>query len=803
MEATRLVARPGALKRPAIAYSLAIAALVAAVLVRWILDPVMGETLPLVTLYGPVAVAVWAGGYRPAILVVIAGYVACNYLFMDPRGRLGLDEVENVVGLGAYLFTCSVIIGFGEAMRVAQVRANERRELLQVTLGSIGDAVMTTDIKGRVTYMNEVAESLTGWSHLDALGRPLNDIFRIMNEVTREVVESPSTRAMRDGAVAGLANHTVLTRPDGSETPIDDSAAPIRDEDGRVSGCLLIFRDVTAQRRAERDQARQLLAARLLASIVESSDDAIISKSLEGVIQSWNAGAERIFGYTAEQAVGRHISLVIPPERLAEEDVIIARLKDGQRIEHFETERVRNGGERILVSLTISPIKDQSGHVVGASKIVRDITDRKRAEDNLRRLASDLSEADRRKNEFMATLAHELRNPLAPLSNMLEVMKRAGGDAETLRRAQDAMGRQLGQLVRLVDDLLDVNRITHNRLELRPSRVALAPLVEHAVEATRPLADAAGHHLWVSLPADPILLNADPVRLAQVFGNLLSNSCKYTRPGGEIWIAAERQEHDVVVSVRDTGIGIPADQLASIFDMFTQANRSLDASQSGLGIGLTLVRQLVQLHGGSIEARSAGEGQGSEFIVRLPILSEFAEAMAPPQTAGRGPSPSRRILVVDDNSDSAASLALLLNISGHETYTSARRGRSARSGRTAPARRGAAGHRLAEAERTRSLPPHPRAAVGQGHGDHRADRVGTGRGPPAVTGRGVRRPSGQAGELRRAARVTGFGDAGGQRESSASANRPADMRSFTPAAATPSDRLSTLDGPADNLPGDR
>ncbi len=208
--------------------------------------------------------------------------------------------------------------------------------------------------------------------------------------------------------------------------------------------------------------------------IVESSNDAIIGKSLEGIIQSWNAAAERVFGYTSEQVLGRPISLVIPPERMKEEEEIVAKLKAGQRIEQYETERLRSDGQRIFVSLTISPIHDDFGNVIGASKIVRDITDRMRLEDNLRRLAADLSANDRRKNEFLATLAHELRNPLAPMSNMLEVLKRADGDGETLKRAHDTIERQLAQMVRLVDDLMDLNRITHDRLELRRSEVELA-----------------------------------------------------------------------------------------------------------------------------------------------------------------------------------------------------------------------------------------------------------------------------------------------------------------------------------------
>ena len=772
-------------------YAVALAALVLAVVLRWALWPLMGDTLPLVTLFGAVAAAVWVGGYRVAIPIMLIGYVICHYLFIPPRFGLDFSSTANWVGFVAYLFTASLIIVFGEAARVAQSRATERREIFRVTLRSIGDAVITTDIEGRVTYLNEVAESLTGWSHQEALGQPLDRVFHIINEQTRKPVENPATRALRDGIVVGLANHTVLIKRDGSECPIDDSAAPIRDEQRHVSGCVLIFRDVTAQRLIEQQKANQLLTARLLAAIVESSNDAIISKTLEGIIQSWNAAAERLFGFTAEEAIGKHISLVIPPERMAEEDQIIARLKAGQRLEHFETERVRKDGKLITVSLTISPIKDDSGNVIGASKIARDmternrvererqnfvtvienstdfigmcdlngipffinraglamvglesieearrtpvqefffpedqphvmneflprvmkeghgeieirfrhfktgeahwmaykvlmltdsgghavgfatvsqdITERKRLEDDLRRLAADLSETDRRKNEFLATLAHELRNPLAPMSNMLQVLKRSNGDGEIFEQAHETIERQLDQMVRLVDDLLDWNRITHDRLELRRGEVELATLIQQAVEVARPLLDAAEHELIIDLPDEPVFLNADCARLAQVFGNLLNNSCKYTRPHGRISLTARRDNGEVVVTVKDNGAGIPPDKLGSIFDMFMQVDKTAERSQGGLGIGLTLVKRLVEMHGGSIEAHSAGEGLGSEFVVRLPVLSR-PTAGAPSETLSPESTADRHILIVDDNRDSADSLAMLLEITGNKIY---------------------------------------------------------------------------------------------------------------------------------------
>jgi PAS domain S-box-containing protein len=282
-------------RNPILAQALAITAVTLAVVLRWLLDPILGDTLPFVTVFGAVAAGAWLGGYRPALAATLLGYLACAFLFIPPRGQLVLDEVDDLTGLAAYLFTCGVIIAFAEAMRMAQNRASERGELLRVTLGSIGDAVITTDLHGRVASLNAVAESLTGWSHAGALGQPLDAVFRILNEHTRQPMENPAARALREGAVVGLANHSVLIDKEGRERPIDDSAAPIRDGLGRVSGCVLVFRDVTAARRAQREQAGRLLAARLLASIVESSDDAIIRKSLEGEIQSWNAAAERLF----------------------------------------------------------------------------------------------------------------------------------------------------------------------------------------------------------------------------------------------------------------------------------------------------------------------------------------------------------------------------------------------------------------------------------------------------------------------------------------------------------------------------
>jgi PAS domain S-box-containing protein len=454
-----------------------------------------------------------------------------------------------------------------------------------------------------------------------------------------------------------LANHTVLIDRDGKDRPIDDSAAPIRDSAGATLGAVLVFRDVAERKLA--DQSRILLAA-----IVEASEDAIVSKTLDGVIRSWNGGAERLFGYTAGEAVGQPITLIIPPERRDEERAILERLRRGERVEHFETVRVARDGRRIDISLTVAPLFDEDGQVIGASKIARDITQRKQVEAALRA-------ADRRKDEFLALLAHELRNPLGPLGNGVQLLRLAGNDADTVARVGAMLDRQLGHMVRLIDDLLDIARIGQNKIELRRARVPLASVIDSAVETARPSIEAGGHELSVSLPTEPLYLHADLTRLAQVFSNLLTNSAKYTRSSGHIWLTANRQGEDAVVSVRDDGIGIPADALPRVFDIFSQVDQSIERATGGLGIGLALVKGLVEMHGGRVSAESDGSGKGSTFTAQLPALDSLPEpadsaaAKNLPMSAGNG----RRILVVDDNRDGALTLARKLSLLGNEVRT--------------------------------------------------------------------------------------------------------------------------------------
>lgn len=286
------------------------------------------------------------------------------------------------------------------------------------------------------------------------------------------------------------------------------------------------------------------------------------------------------------------------------------------------------------------------------------------------RLIRELRNADRRKDEFLATLAHELRNPLAPIRNALHIMQLADDDSAAIGQARTMMERQLKQMVRLIDDLLDVSRITRGKLDLRKERVELAAVIGNAVDTTRPLIEAAGHSLTVTVPPYPVYLDADPMRLAQVFSNLLNNAAKYTDRGGRLWLTASQDGSDIVIAVRDSGIGIPADSLSTVFEMFAQVDRSLEKSQGGLGIGLTLVKRLVELHGGTVEARSDGPGKGSEFIARLPMVPVRT---APRKLQSDGlrahPQMSCRILVADDNRDAAESMSMLLRMMGNEVRT--------------------------------------------------------------------------------------------------------------------------------------
>jgi two-component system, chemotaxis family, CheB/CheR fusion protein len=527
-------------------------------------------------------------------------------------------------------------------------------------------AVYATDRQGRITLFNEAAVAL--WGRRPDVGKDLwCGSWRIYRPDGTHLPhdQCPMAIALREGrSVRG--EEIVVEQPNGKRVCVLPYPEPLRDPFGEMVGAVNMLVDITDRQQAEEARAR-------LAAIVESSDDAIVSKTLDGIITSWNKGAERIFGYTAEEIIGRPITTLTTPESSDDPMHILERIRKGERVEHYETRRRTKDGRVISVSLTVSPLRDAAGRIVGASKIARDVTEQKRLQEELRERTRQLTEAERRKDVFLAMLAHELRNPLAPLRNAACLLQEFGSDPR-LRGATEIVQRQVQQMTRLVDDLLDIARIAQGKIQIHKEPVELAAVVARAVETSRPLIDARKHELTVSLPSGPVWLEADPARLAQVLVNLLNNAAKYTEEGGRIWLTAEREKGDAVLRVRDTGVGIPPEVLPNIFDLYHQEERSLERSQGGLGIGLSLVRGLVEMHGGSIAAASPGVGQGSEFTVRVPALAEAprgpeGNGKQVPAANGNTRTPFQRLLVVDDNRDSAESLALLLQVQGYEVQT--------------------------------------------------------------------------------------------------------------------------------------
>ena len=440
-------------------------------------------------------------------------------------------------------------------------------------------------------------------------------------------------------------------------------------------------------------------------------DYAILMLDPTGVIITWNEGAQRIKGYAPDEILGKHFS-VFYPEEAVRSGWPETELENAAKTGRFEDEgwRVRRDGTRFWANVVITTLYHPDGTVRGFLKITRDLTERMRSEEGLRHARAELemrvnerttelgeanralkteiaerhlleqelrkrvagmAEEDRRKNEFLATLAHELRNPLAPIQYAYELMNLAGSNEALRSEAQGILHRQVQHMVRLIDDLLDLSRITRNKLELRRDRVELGTVLEDAVETVRPAFEARGHDFRMRLAPGPVVVHADRTRLAQVFSNLLSNAAKFTERGGRIRLTSERQDDHVVVHVRDDGIGIASAMLPRIFDMFVQADRSLERTQSGLGIGLTLVKRVVEMHGGTVVAESEGPGRGSDFSVRLPLEPAAA---AGNREVGRDdgdmtPTTSVRVLVADDNEDAVRSLAMMIRAMGHEVHT--------------------------------------------------------------------------------------------------------------------------------------
>lgn len=477
----------------------------------------------------------------------------------------------------------------------------------QPFLEKLPAAAYICDAEGLITYFNQHALQL--WGRAPKVNDPADRFcgsFKLFSPDGSAISHEQCWMAL--ALQTGMEYNgceIIIERQDGERIAALAHANPIHDESGRLVGAINVLVDITERKRAEETSA-------LLAAVVDSSDDAIVAKTLDGTITAWNRGAERIFGYTASEAIGQHISLIIPPELKGEEDNVIARLRRGEKVDHFETVRQAKDGRKIDISLTVSPVRNTKGQIIGASKVARDITERKRQEELLK-------EADRHKNEFLAALSHELRTPLSAILGWVMITRKRA-DLATTTRALEIIERNAKHQLQLIEELLDMSRIAAGTLRLDLSPVHLPHVVVAAIDSLRVTAEVKSVELDLRIDREVPLLVGDEQRLYQVICNLLGNAIKFTPAGGRVVVEVLPTTATVEVRVSDTGKGIPAEFLPYVFEAFRQGKGSL--SRSGLGLGLTIVRRLVELHGGTVHAHSDGEGKGAVFTVRLPLASD-------------------------------------------------------------------------------------------------------------------------------------------------------------------------------------
>ncbi len=525
----------------------------------------------------------------------------------------------------------------------------ESEERFRATFDQAAVGIAHVGLDGRWLRVNRKLCDIVGYRPDELLALTFQDVTH-PDDLEADLAQA---RRLLAGEIATYSLEKRYFRRDRALLWINLTVSLVRTPEGRPKYFISVVEDITEKKRVQDALHRE---RELLQAIIDKIPVMLTVYEPDAKVLRLNPAFERAVGWSARDAAGVSLMELCYPDPACRERVreFMQSCRDGWMDLRMRT---RDGRD---LETSWANVRLSSGTQVG---IGLDITDRKRYEEALK-------DADRRKDNFLATLAHELRNPLAPLRNGLEVMRVASGNAEAVEQARRMMERQLAQMVRLIDDLLDVSRITRGKIALRRERVELAKVVQQAVETSRPLVEAAGHDLRIGLPPHPIFVDADPTRLAQVFANLLTNAAKYTDRGGHIWLTAERREGEVVVAVKDSGIGIAAEHLPRLFEMFSQVGPALERTQGGLGIGLSLVKGLVEMHGGTVEARSAGQGKGSEFTIRLPAPDEVRGG-AEPQPAGgeqAGARPRRRILVADDNRDAADSLVVILRLAGHEVH---------------------------------------------------------------------------------------------------------------------------------------
>jgi len=518
----------------------------------------------------------------------------------------------------------SVALENARSIRLARERAereliqtqDELRQSQQELTDFIENAVIAMqwiDPDGIILWANRAQVELLGYPREEIVGHSLSEFH--------------ADRPAGDSLIQRLANRETLRDQearlrckDGSIRDVLISTNPFS-RNGKFEHTRCFTRDITEHKLAQEVRAR-------LAAIVQSSDDAIVSKDLNGIITTWNSGAERLFGYTREEVIGKPISILIPEERLNEEPTILRRIRRGERIEHYETVRRRKDGSFRDISLSVSPIIDAHGRVVGASKIARDISQRKRAEAELaalmnreQELRAEAETAIRVKDEFLAMVSHELRTPLNAIVGWTQLLKSGKLDREKTERAIQTIDRNAKAQATIINELLDVARIISGKLKLDLKPIDLSGVISAAIDVVRPASDAKAIELVATLEETAGLVAGEAVRLQQVIWNLLSNAIKFTPREGRVEVTLKRSGTHVVIVVSDTGPGIPVDFLPHIFDRFRQADTSAKRLHGGLGLGLSIARNLVEMHGGTIRAENGGENQGAKFTVTLPIIA--------------------------------------------------------------------------------------------------------------------------------------------------------------------------------------
>jgi PAS domain S-box-containing protein len=610
-----------------------------------------------------------------------------------------------------------------EELAAALAAVSDHKEQLAVTLASIGDAIVATDAEGRVTFMNATAERLTGWPHADALGRPLAEVFRIINDGTRREVESPVVKALREGAVVGLANHTVLVARDGTEWPIDDSAAPIRRGGGvgPIIGIVMVFRDITERRRTEAQLAADLRSmerlAELAARLVRAGDlDALLRDILaaavdltgtdKGNIQIFDPERETLrmtvhqglgprlvahfaedgWGATCSEAATRTARVIVEDverlEQLRGTPGLEIVLEDGIRAIQSTPLVSRDG--RLLGMLNThfrvpgTPSDQKLGTVDVLARMAADVIERQQTELALRESEQNLDAANRAKDLFLATLSHELRTPLHTVAMWMSILRQNGCTAEDVKEGLEVIERSTRAQTMLIDDVLDVARITSGKFRLDLRHCDLREPVTAGVEVVRPASAAKNIELQLDSPDEVVAVDCDAGRVQQIVWNLVSNAVKFTPRGGEVTVRVRCEDSHAEISVSDNGAGIDPEFLPLVFDRFRQADSSTRRKFAGLGLGLSIVKHLAEMHGGGVSAQSGGLGKGSTFTVTMPILAVLAKGQAeenPSEVTRRGPGNEHgqaaavrlhgvRVLLVDDEPDARRVLGKVMHDAG-------------------------------------------------------------------------------------------------------------------------------------------